>query len=82
VHDGEHVQAHPQVDHLADVRLGEGAWPRHHEVVACDGEGDLLVVALQGTSELVSVRVPASGSGEVLDRASWASPPSCVVVEP
>ncbi|WP_402468238.1 lactonase family protein [Isoptericola aurantiacus] len=70
----------PRLQHLADVPLGEGAWPRHHEIVAASDGAELAVVALQGTQEVVTVRVARSGTGEVLDRASWATPPSCVLV--
>ncbi|WP_418275896.1 lactonase family protein [Isoptericola jiangsuensis] len=78
VHDG----ALPRLEHVADVALGAGGWPRHHEVVADDAGTELLVVALQRTSELVSVRVSPAGTGEVVARAPWATPPSCVLVEP
>ncbi|MFP3713318.1 lactonase family protein [Puerhibacterium sp. TATVAM-FAB25] len=77
--------------HRADVPLGAGAWPRHHAVVdrgAARAEGggplaaheDLVVVALQGTSELVSVRVdPRTGAGEVVHRLPMPTPPACVL---
>jgi 6-phosphogluconolactonase (cycloisomerase 2 family) len=79
--------------HRADVPLGEGAWPRHHAVVdrgaaRADAGGpgalapheDLVVVALQGTSELVSVRVdPRTGAGEVVHRLAMPTPPACVL---
>ncbi|GAA1994854.1 lactonase family protein [Isoptericola halotolerans] len=72
--------AAPQITHLVDVPLGDGAWPRHHEVLATD-DGELVVVALQGTGELVTVRlVPGTGAGEVVHRAGWATPPACVLV--
>ncbi|WP_407320553.1 beta-propeller fold lactonase family protein [Isoptericola halotolerans] len=68
----------PRVEHLADVPLGEGARPRHHEVV---GDEELVVVALEGTAELACVRVEAAtGRGEVVARASWDTPPACVLV--
>ncbi|MEG3614571.1 lactonase family protein [Isoptericola haloaureus] len=70
----------PQITHLADVALGEGGWPRHHEVLAGADGTELAVVALQGTSELVTVRIDTdSGAGEVVDRTAWATPPSCVL---
>jgi 6-phosphogluconolactonase len=78
VHDG----AVPRLTHVADVALGDGAWPRHHEIVSDDGGTELLVVALQHSSELVSVRLDPSGAGEVVARTTWATPPSCVLVEP
>jgi 6-phosphogluconolactonase (cycloisomerase 2 family) len=79
--------------HRADVPLGEGAWPRHHAVVdrgaarSHDGgpgalapHEDLVVVALQGTSELVSVRVdPRTGTGTVVHRLPMPTPPACVL---
>lgn len=72
--------AAPTVTHLADTALGDSAWPRHHEVLAADG-AELVVVALQGSSELVAVRLDAaSGTGEVVSRVPWATPPACVVV--
>lgn len=66
---------------VADVELGEGAWPRHHAVVGpADGGDDLIVVAAQNTSELVSVRVDrASGTGEVVGRLPYPVPPACVL---
>jgi 6-phosphogluconolactonase (cycloisomerase 2 family) len=78
--------------HQGEVPLGEGAWPRHHAVLdrgaARDAGGpdaiapheDLVVVALQGTSELVSVRVdPRTGAGEVVARLAMPTPPACVL---
>ncbi|WP_159793874.1 lactonase family protein [Puerhibacterium puerhi] len=79
--------------HRADVPLGEGAWPRHHAVLdrgaareAAGAPGalapheDLVVVALQGTSELVSLRVdPRTGAGEVVHRLPMPTPPACVL---
>ncbi|WP_277211328.1 lactonase family protein [Isoptericola croceus] len=72
--------ASPEISYLADVALGDGGWPRHHEVVDGPG-GEVVVVALQGTSELVAVRLGASGSGEIVARVPWATPPACVLVE-
>ncbi|MDO8143875.1 beta-propeller fold lactonase family protein [Isoptericola sp. 178] len=70
----------PEIAHLADVPLGEGSWPRHHEVFAATDGAELAVVALQGTSELATVRLdPATGAGAVVDRVAWATPPSCVL---
>ncbi len=76
-----HVGGRATVEHLADVDLGAGAWPRHHEVVGRADDGRLLVVlALQGTAELVSVLVdPVSGAGEVAARLPFATPPACVL---
>lgn len=79
--------------HRADVPLGAGAWPRHHAVVdrgaarsddggpgALGPHEDLVVVALQGTSELVSVRVdPRTGAGQVAHRLPMPTPPACVL---
>jgi 6-phosphogluconolactonase (cycloisomerase 2 family) len=79
--------------HRGKVALGEGAWPRHHAVLdrgaareADGGAGtlapheDLVVVALQGTSELVSVRVdPRTGAGGVVARLPMPTPPACVL---
>ncbi|GAB4086510.1 lactonase family protein [Myceligenerans cantabricum] len=74
------------VRHTADVALGAGAWPRHHAVVRpAPGSGagssaDLVVVAAQHTSELVTVRVDrASGQGEVVARLPFPVPPACVL---
>jgi 6-phosphogluconolactonase (cycloisomerase 2 family) len=79
----------PALEHLADVQLGEGAWPRHHAVLAAagtrtDGDGDAgeltVVVAAQGTSELIALQVdPASGNGEVTHRLTLPTPPACVL---
>jgi uncharacterized membrane protein YfcA len=42
---------------------------------------DLIVVAAQNTSELISVLVdPASGAGEVVSRLPFPVPPACVLV--
>ncbi|NOV99603.1 lactonase family protein [Isoptericola chiayiensis] len=70
----------PHLKHVGDVPLGEGAWPRHHEVVAGSPDGELVVVALQGSAELVTVHLDDDGTGTVLDRAAWATPPACVLV--
>lgn len=66
---------------VGDVELGEGAWPRHHAVVGQGPDGhDLVVVAAQNTSELVSVRIErASGAGEVVARLPFEVPPACVL---
>lgn len=72
----------PVLEHLADVPLGAGAWPRHHAVLASDGAdgAETVVVALQGSSELATVRVdPATGSGEVVARHALPTPPACVL---
>lgn len=73
----------PTLEHLADVPLGEGAWPRHHAVVGTGAEQDateLVVVALQGRSELAGVRVDAvTGAGEVVSRHGLPTPPACVL---
>ncbi len=80
-HDGGTTSLH----HLADVPLGTDAWPRHHAILAGPGAdaGDdalTVVVAAQGTSELLALRVdPASGAGEVTDRLPLPTPPACVV---
>jgi 6-phosphogluconolactonase len=66
--------------HRADVHLGAGSWPRHHEVVARLGDDELVVVALQNSQELVTVRVGSGGGSEVLARTSWPTPPACVLV--
>ncbi|WP_402374171.1 lactonase family protein [Isoptericola rhizosphaerae] len=72
--------AAPTITHLADTSLGDGGWPRHHEVLDADG-AELVVVALQGSSELAAVRLDVgSGAGEVVSRVPWATPPACVVV--
>jgi len=74
----------PVLEHLADVALGDGAWPRHHAVLAADGVGtrdaETVVVALQGRSELATVRLdPATGAGEVAARHTLPTPPACVL---
>ncbi|MGW8567346.1 lactonase family protein [Isoptericola sp. NPDC055881] len=73
--------AAPRLEHLADVPLGEGAWPRHHAVLATDDDGtETVVVALQGRSELGTVRLdPATGTGEVVARHVLPTPPACVL---
>jgi hypothetical protein len=77
----EHADAPARVEHLADIGLGPGAWPRHHEVMGTAADGRLLVVVvLQGTSELASVLVDrATGAGEVAARLPFATPPACVL---
>ncbi|GAA1730485.1 lactonase family protein [Isoptericola hypogeus] len=77
----------PTLEHLADVPLGDGAWPRHHAVVrvghGADETGagtELVVVALQGRSELAGVRIDlATGAGEVVSRHRLPTPPACVL---
>ncbi|MEU2200910.1 beta-propeller fold lactonase family protein [Isoptericola sp. NPDC019482] len=72
----------PALEHLADVPLGDGAWPRHHAVLASAGAdgAETVVVALQGRSELATVRVdPATGAGEVVARHALPTPPACVL---
>lgn len=76
----------PVLRHLADVPLGDGAWPRHHAVLgsaqpgADAGGAETVVVALQGRSELATVRVdPATGTGEVVARHALPTPPACVL---
>jgi 6-phosphogluconolactonase len=71
----------PGLEHLADVPLGDGAWPRHHAVLASDDDGaETVVVALQGSSELATVRIdPATGTGEVVARHALPTPPACVL---
>ena len=75
----------PVLEHLADVPLGDGAWPRHHAVLASAGSdgaagAETVVVALQGRSELATVRVDtATGAGEVVARHALPTPPACVL---
>ncbi|MFE7406342.1 lactonase family protein [Isoptericola sp. NPDC057559] len=72
----------PVLEHLADVPLGDGAWPRHHAVLAAgaDDAAETVVVALQGRSELATVRIdPATGAGEVVARHALPTPPACVL---
>lgn len=77
VHDGD--TGAPTLEHLGDVPLGDGAWPRHHAVVE-DPAGVIVVVALQGSRELVAIRLdPATGRGEVTDRLELPTPPACVL---
>ncbi|MBL0888183.1 lactonase family protein [Myceligenerans indicum] len=86
----EHGFAGWTVRHVGDVPLGAGAWPRHHAVVTPAAPGgqddsspahDLIVVAAQNTSELISVTVDlASGEGEVVARRPFPVPPACVLV--
>lgn len=78
-----------KVRHVTDVELGAGTWPRHHAVVAPEASGgdgvpaghELVVVAAQNTSELISVLVDlTSGAGEVVARSPFPVPPACVLV--
>lgn len=70
----------PTLEHLADVPLGAGAWPRHHAVVADGGEQALVVVANQGTSELAAVVLDrATGTGSVVGTLGLPTPPACVL---
>ncbi|GAB3163722.1 lactonase family protein [Myceligenerans halotolerans] len=79
-----------KVRHVTDVELGAGTWPRHHAVVGPDTSGgdagvpaghELVVVAAQNTSELISVHVDlTSGTGEVVARFPFPVPPACVLV--
>ncbi|SKC39520.1 lactonase family protein [Krasilnikoviella flava] len=72
----------PVLEHLADVPLGDGAWPRHHAVLSSDGAdgAETVVVALQDRSELATVRLdPATGAGEVVARHALPTPPACVL---
>ncbi|WP_166850698.1 beta-propeller fold lactonase family protein [Isoptericola sp. BMS4] len=75
--------APPVLEHLADVPLGDGGWPRHHAVVASPDDGqdaELVVVALQGTRELATVALdPVTGTGEVTSRYAMPTPPACVL---
>ena len=74
---GEHEP--PTLEHLGDVPLGTGAWPRHHAALDT-ATGVLVVVANQGTRELVAVRLaPSSGRGDVTDRLELPTPPACVL---
>ncbi|PZR51603.1 hypothetical protein DNL40_15655 [Xylanimonas oleitrophica] len=75
----------PTLEHLADVPLGQGAFPRHHAVLGPASpdqeEGPLLaVVARQGTGDLASVLLdPATGRGDVVAGLALATPPACVL---
>ncbi|QAY69184.1 lactonase family protein [Xylanimonas protaetiae] len=73
--------AAPRLEHLADVPLGDGAWPRHHAVLGPVADGRLLVVvARQGTGDLAAVLVdPATGQGDVVDALPLPTPPACVL---
>lgn len=74
--DGPGVVGHLVVEHVADVDLGAGAWPRHHAVLA---DGDVVVVAAQNTDELIAIRLDrASGEGEITDRLELPVP-ACVL---
>lgn len=67
---------HLVVEHVADVDLGAGAWPRHHAVLH---DGATVVVAAQNADALVAVRLDrASGAGEVTDRLELPAP-ACVL---
>ncbi|MFI2103009.1 lactonase family protein [Isoptericola sp. NPDC019693] len=73
--------AAPVLEHLGDVPLGDGAWPRHHAVLTGGADdAERVVVALQGRSELATVRLdPATGAGEVVARHALPTPPACVL---
>jgi 6-phosphogluconolactonase len=74
--DGPGVVGHLVVEHVSDVDLGAGAWPRHHAVLA---DGGVVVVAAQNTDELIAVRLDrASGKGEITDRLELPVP-ACVL---
>jgi 6-phosphogluconolactonase (cycloisomerase 2 family) len=74
--DGPGVVGHLVVEHVSDVDLGAGAWPRHHAVLA---DGGVVVVAAQNTDELIAVRLDrASGTGEITDRLELPVP-ACVL---
>lgn len=79
VHDAD--TAEPTLEPLADVDLGDGAWPRHHEVLGTAADGRLLVVvARQEGGDLTSVLVdPATGDGEVVGTVGLPTPPACVL---
>ncbi|MBI9116225.1 lactonase family protein [Sanguibacter suaedae] len=71
VHDGA------RLEHLGDASVG-GAWPRHFAVLDDGRDGDVVVVANQGSSDVTAVHVDARGRGRVV--ASVAVPvPSCVL---
>lgn len=72
----------PRTTLLAEISLGAGAWPRHHEVVGEALDGRLVVVvARQGTSDLATVLVDrASGQGEIVATLSLPTPPACIVI--
>lgn len=83
----EHAFSGWTVRHVTDVALGPGSWPRHHALVGPAAPGgsasprDLVVVAAQNTSELISVLVDrATGTGEVVARYPFPVPPACVLV--
>lgn len=74
--DGPGVAGHLAVDHVADVELGVGAWPRHHAVLA---DGGVVVVAAQNADALVAVRLdPTTGHGATSDRLELPAP-ACVL---
>jgi len=69
--------------HLADTPCGQ--WPRHHAVLAggtaatAVTTADVVVVAAQGSHELVAIEVGADGAGRELSRLTLPVRPSCVV---
>lgn len=71
----------PSLKALADVPLGDGAWPRHHAVLGQGQDGRLLVVvARERTSDLAAVLVdPATGVGAVVGSLALPTPPMCVL---
>ena len=73
--------AAPVLAPLADVPLGDGAWPRHHAILGDAQDGHLLaVVARQGTNDLAAVLIdPATGDGSVAGSVSFPTPPMCVL---
>lgn len=74
--DGPGVVGHLVVEHVSDVDLGSGAWPRHHAVLA---DRDLVVVAAQNTDELIAIRLDrVSGTGQITDRLELPVP-ACVL---
>ena len=73
--------AAPVLAPLADLALGNGAWPRHHAILGDAQDGHLLaVVARQGTNDLAAVLIdPATGDGSVVGSVSFPTPPMCVL---
>jgi hypothetical protein len=71
----------PTLEHLADIDLGAGAWPRHHEVLGPAEDGRwIAVVARQGTNDLAAVLIdPDTGLGEIVDVLPLPTPPACVL---
>lgn len=64
--------------HLADTPCGQ--WPRHHAVLpGGTSSADVVVVAAQGSHELVAIEIGADGSGRELSRLTLPVRPSCVV---